>query len=189
MSIFLLLLTALGLSADAFAVSISNGICFAGQSHKKDIAASFSFGVFQGIMPILGFWAGTVFVDYIKQIDHWVAFVMLGFIGAKMIYEAIHEWKNSETCPVKNMTAKLVFSQSIATSIDALAVGISFAALDINIYPSSLLIACVTFICCIFGHYLGKRLGKLWGNKAQLVGGIILIAIGLNILIEHLFFM
>ncbi len=189
MSYFVLLLTAVALSADAFAVSVTNGICFAGQSHKKDVIASFAFGAFQGIMPIFGYWAGVLFVGYIQQIDHWIAFFLLAFIGLKMIYEAVHEWKSVEVCKTKTLTFRLILTQGIATSIDALAVGISFAALGTQIYPAALAIAIITFLCCLIGHYLGKRIGKLWGNKAQIIGGVMLIAIGLNILIEHLFLM
>ncbi len=188
MSFFILFITALALAADAFAVSVSNGIFFAGQPHRKDIAASAVFGIFQGIMPIFGYWAGFAFVSYISQVDHWIAFILLSFIGIKMIADALKEQSDTHINKANVMTVKLVLTQGISTSIDAFAVGLSFAALNVDIYPAALTIALVTFFCCLVGHYLGKQIGKTWGNKAHILGGILLIATGVNILIEHLFF-
>lgn len=186
MDLISLILLALGLSMDAFAVSISNSMCF--ELKKRDgVLTSLAFGVFQGIMPIAGYFAGRAFANTIASVDHWIAFVLLGFIGGKMIFDSLREWNEPIACPVeKTLTAKMVLLQAVATSIDALAVGVGFAVMDVNIWVAAGLIAAITFVCCLVGHFIGKKAGGLLGNWAQIGGGVILIAIGLKILISHL---
>lgn len=187
MGITTVILMALGLSMDAFAVSVINSMCFVKLRRRDALFTSAAFGVFQGLMPILGFWAGSAFVGAISAVDHWVAFALLAFIGGKMLWDAIREWNEPVHCPIEhNLTVKLVLTQAVATSIDALAVGVSLAALNVNIYSSAALIGIITFVCCLIGHFLGKRLGGLFSNWAQLAGGTVLIVIGIKILVEHL---
>ncbi len=180
MDIFTILIIGVGLAMDAFSVSISNGIIYSGEK-EKHIFASAMFGLFQGIMPAIGFLAGCLVKEYIETIDHWVALILLLTIGGKMIADSFSQ---EEECKV--FTYKTIFIQAIATSIDALAVGISFAALDVNICYTSLIICVVTFLFCIFGSFIGKKIGEVLKNKATLFGGIILIIIGLKIFLEHL---
>lgn len=189
MDFWTLPLLALGLAMDAFAVSISNSMCFSNLKRKEAVAASLSFGLFQGVMPVLGFWAGRVFSAFISAVDHWIAFILLGIIGGKMLLDAIKEIRQPEICPVgRTFTVKIMLLQAVATSIDALAVGISFAALAVPIGFAASTIAVITFVCCLIGHALGKRFGMMLGSKAQVAGGCVLIFIGTKILIEHLFF-
>ncbi|MEG0910409.1 MAG: manganese efflux pump MntP family protein [Ruthenibacterium sp.] len=184
-----LFILALGLSMDAFAVSISNSLCFDGLRRRDAVFTSFLFGVFQGVMPLLGYFAGRAFADVIRGIDHWIAFVLLVFIGGKMIFDAFREWNEPVSCPVTRvLTVKMMFVQAVATSIDALAVGVSLAALDVNIWLAGAFIALVTFLCCLVGHLIGRKAGGLIGNWAQVAGGVILVGIGVKILIEHTFF-
>ena len=139
-------------------------------------------------MPVLGYLLGSVFADYIKAFDHWVAFILLGFIGGKMIWEALFE--KDECCesrknPLDNYT---LFILAIATSIDALAVGITFATMSVSVLFASTIIGIITFFICLAGVYLGSICGNVLGNKADIVGGLVLLGIGIKILIEHLFF-
>lgn len=188
MTIFVLLLTALGLSMDAFAVSVSNAMCYPKMQRSQAIKASACFGLFQGIMPLLGFFAGRLIGDFMSRIDHWVALVLLGFIGGKMAWEGIQALRKPESCPNDaQYTGKTMLMQALATSIDALAVGISFAILDVNIVFAAALIALTTFVCCVVGSALGKRFGALLGDWAQIIGGLLLAGIGINIFIQHMF--
>lgn len=188
MQLWELFLLALALAMDAFAVSVSDGICMKGLSKAKTLIIPLFFGIFQGLMPLIGYFAGSTFSDVIKAWDHWLAFALLAVIGGKMIIEAIREMKSPDSCngASESFSLRTVTVQAIATSIDALAIGISFAALGVNQYTSSLFIAVVTFICCLFGVILGKKFSGFLLKKAELVGGIILILIGIKILIEHL---
>jgi manganese efflux pump family protein len=180
-----LLFIAIGLSADCFAVSLSGSISMKSLSRFQILRASFSFGLFQAIMPLLGWLAGRTIVNLISNFDHWVAFALLGFIGGKMLWGAFH---SEEEKKKKNDFTKrlLLLTLSIATSIDALAVGLSFAFLDVNIGIASLVIGVTAFLVSIIGLLLGKRVGKLVGKRAETIGGLILIAIGLRILLTHL---
>ena len=173
-----LFVLALGLSMDAFAVSISNSMCFSGLRRNEAALTSLSFGVFQGLMPVAGYFAGRAFADVVSAFDHWIAFALLGFIGGKMIWDAVKELRAPEACPVgRAFSYKLMVVQAFATSIDALAVNIAAAAS---------FIACVTFVCCLAGHLLGKKFGSWLGGKAEIFGGVILVCIGAKILVEHL---
>ena len=189
MELFTLLLIALGLSMDAFAVSVSNSLYYKNFTKKQAILSSLTFGIFQGVMPTLGFFAGTLFLDIISNIDHWLALILLGYIGLNMIFDAIKEMKDGELVPKSTNTYdfKTLMLQGLATSIDALAVGISFAALNINITVAASFICAITFICCLIGVLIGKKFGHLLQEKAKIFGGVILVLIGLKIFVEHIF--
>lgn len=187
MTIGALIVLALGLSMDAFAVSVSNSLCCAGLTKRQAVQASGAYGFFQGLMPLLGCLAGTLFASIVQQWDHWLAFILLVLIGGKMLVEAIREMRSNEpeSCPA-SLSGKQILIQAVATSIDALAVGVSLAALSVNIWSASALIAVITFACCLVGHAIGKRFGAMLGKKAEILGGTILVLLGVKILTEHL---
>lgn len=187
MGIFDLIITAIALSMDAFAVSIGKGLSVKTLRLRHSLIAGAYFGGFQALMPLLGYLLASTFAGYIQRFDHWIAFALLGFIGGKMIWDAVKELRAPEACPVgRAFSYKLMVVQAFATSIDALAVGVSFAALDVNIAAAASFIACVTFVCCLAGHLLGKKFGSWLGGKAEIFGGVILVCIGAKILVEHL---
>lgn len=184
-------LIAVSLAMDAFAVSISNGIAVKNFSLKNGIVVAAYFGAFQFFMPVIGWMLGLSVKSYIEAFDHWIAFGLLLIIGGNMIKEALSN-EDDKTEGASSAEAflsgkRLVF-QAIATSIDALAVGISFAVLEVNIWFSSAVIGIVAFVISLFGGCLGKRLGLMFKDKAELFGGVILIGIGAKILMEHIFF-
>ncbi len=179
-----LIMIAIGLSMDAFAVSLSNGMAIPDLKLKDALKFGFFFGLFQALMPLIGWAAGKLFSGYITAFDHWVAFILLGYIGAKMILDASH--CDDETKASTRLGVLLVLA--IATSIDALAAGVTFAFMAINIWSSILIIGLITFVLCTIGALLGKCAGCALGQRAQIVGGIILIVMGLKILVEHIFF-
>ena len=183
MSIIAIFFTSLALAMDAFAVSLSIGIKEKGNRIKTAITVGAYFGIFQGIMPLIGWLLGVNFSDYIIKFDHWIAFVLLTIIGGRMIYEAVKA--NDEDEIKYELTMKIMILLAIATSIDALAIGVSFAFLSVNIILAVALISIITFITCFFGVITGKSLSKIVGNKAEIAGGIILIFIGIKILLEH----
>lgn len=181
-----LFLIALGLSMDAFAVSVSNGMCFRNFGIKQIFAAAFSFGLFQMLMPIIGYFAGYTFSDAISSLDHWIALILLGAIGGKMIYDGITELRNPDSCPAQRcFTVRVLLLQAIATSIDALAVGIGFAVMQVEIVHAAAFVGIITFTCCLLGSFLGHRFGMILGKRAEILGGIILVGIGVKIFIEH----
>lgn len=189
MGITTIILTAFALSMDAFAVSVTKGITLRSINKKIAFKIAFFFGLFQGVMPLIGWFAGIRFESYIVSVDHWIAFFLLSFIGIKMIFDANEkdetiaiETRNNSSYSLDN---KELIVLSIATSIDALAIGVSFAFLNIDILPICLSIAIITFIVCFLGVIIGKKIGTVFKNYAQIAGGIILILIGLNILNEH----
>ena len=179
---FTLLLLALALSMDAFAVSISMGMTTKLKTKQAIIAAG-SFGIFQGLMPLLGFLASLTFKNIIDNYSHIVAFILLSFIGIKMLYEAYKD-KNDTSAETISFSIKTLLALSIATSIDAFAAGISLIAININIYISIIVIALITFLICLFGIYFGKKVGSLFKHKAQILGGVVLIAIAIKLLLE-----
>ncbi|MDS0528417.1 manganese efflux pump MntP family protein [Clostridium sp. SHJSY1] len=186
MSLLSIILIGFGLSMDAFAVSLTVGISTNNDNKMKmALKSGIFFGVFQGIMPLIGWAVGISFTDYIEKIDHWIAFVLLAFIGGKMFIESI-KGEDDESDEGKEYTNKRFLILAIATSIDALAVGVSFAFLNVNIISAVIIIAIITLILCIFAVYLGKVLGAIFKSRAEMLGGLILILIGLKILIEHL---
>ncbi len=183
-----LFLIALGLSMDAFAVSVSNGMCFRNFGIKQIFAAAFSFGLFQMLMPMVGYFAGRTFSNAISFLDHWIALILLGAIGGKMIYDGILKLRHPDSCPAQRcFTFRVLFLQAVATSIDALAVGIGFAVMQVAILQAAAFVGVITFLCCLVGAFLGHRFGLVLGKRAEVLGGIILVAIGLKIFIEHTF--
>ena len=189
MGIAELFLLAVGLSMDAFAVSICKGLCMKKATLKAQATCGAWFGGFQGLMPLIGFFLGTLFADAIKAFDHWVAFVLLAIIGANMIKEAFSK-ESEDSCDVSgevDMSVKTMFVMAVATSIDALAVGISLAmAGDVNILLAVLLIGVTTFILSAVGVKVGNVFGSRYEKKAQFAGGVILVLLGLKILLEHM---
>lgn len=186
MNITSIFLIGLGLAMDAFAVSIAKGMSLNSSTIKEyAFKIAFFFGLFQGIMPMIGYFAGSTFASYIQIIDHWIAFILLGIIGLNMIKEATEE-KESNVM-VSHISYKDICILAIATSIDALAIGVSFAFLNVNIYSACCIIAITTFVLCVFAVFLGKKLGTLFQKYAELFGGSILILLGIKILIEHVF--
>lgn len=182
-----LFFTSIGLSMDACAVSITNGMCYGNIKKKQILFTAIAFGFFQAFMPVLGYVVGSTFSDAIAFLDHWIALILLGFIGGKMIHEAIKELKFPEAClnVEKNLTFKTLLLQAIATSIDALAVGIGFAVIKVDILSAALSIGIITFINSVIGSNLGKKFGEMFKQKAEILGGTILIFIGFKIFIEH----
>ncbi|NLP30355.1 MAG: manganese efflux pump [Clostridiales bacterium] len=186
MGFITLLLIALGLAMDAFAVSVSNGICYIKTGLKEAFYTGFAFGLFQAIMPLLGYYAGSIFSDSVEFLGPWIALILLVIIGGSMVIGAIKEIRNPGidryrvSCSIKDLSI-----QGIATSIDALAVGVSLAVIKTNIFTAVALIGIVTFICCFIGVLIGSGIGRKLKEKAEIVGGCILILIGIKIFIEN----
>lgn len=178
-----LFILAVGLSMDAFAVSMCKGLALKRVTMKEMAIAGLYFGGFQAAMPLLGYLLGTGFSEFITAVDHWIAFGLLAVIGANMIYEDI---KGGEESVDPSMSFKTMTVLAVATSIDALAVGVTLAFLKVEIISSVVFIGCVTFVLSAFGVWLGRQLGGKRNIRAGVWGGIILIAIGLKILLEHL---
>ena len=183
-----LFLLAIGVSMDAFAVSICKGLAMQKADLKSMATVGVWFGGFQALMPLIGFFLGTLFAEAIEAIDHWVAFVLLGIIGVNMLKEALG--KEEECCGEEHnadLSVKTMFVMAVATSIDALAVGISLAmAGGVNIWVSILLIGLTTFTTSAMGVKIGSVFGGAFEKKAQLAGGVILVLLGAKILLEHL---
>jgi len=184
MSIIEIILIAVSLSMDAFAVSIVLGLSAGKPGVKEFLMPGLFFGAFQALMPFVGFLAGTYFVDKIKHLDHWVAFALLCFIGAKMIKDSFSKEENKDLS-FKFLNMLLL---AIATSIDALAVGITFAFFQINIFLAIFIIGITTFCISMGGVKVGSLFGTRFKSKAEFAGGAVLIILGIKILIEHLFF-
>ena len=188
MGFFELLLLAVGLSMDACAVSICKGLSMKKAGIKEGAICGIWFGGFQALMPVIGFFLGTLFADAIKAFDHWVAFGLLAIIGINMLKEAFEKSEcGCEECGCDDLSPKKMFVMAVATSIDALAVGISLAmAGNVNIWLSILLIGLTTFSFSALGVKIGNVFGSRFEQKAQIAGGVILILLGLKILLEHL---
>ncbi len=174
-----LFVLAVGLSMDAFAVSICKGLSLGKIKWKHMCIAGLWFGGFQALMPTIGYFLGSFFADMITKYDHWIAFVLLVFIGASMIKEAFE----SEEVDA-SMTVKAMFLLAVATSIDALAVGVTFAFMKVNIIAAVLFIGVITFVCSAVGVKIGSVFGAKYKSKAEIFGGVVLIIIGLKILLE-----
>lgn len=193
MNFIALIFTAFALSMDAFAVSITKGMTIKNLKKSTALKMALTFGVFQGAMPLLGWALGISFESYIKSIDHWIAFILLGFIGFNMIkgfFDDRKEGKESElefsaTADEHDLSNKEIIMLAVATSIDALAVGISFAFLNVSIIPAASIICIITFLVCVVGVFVGNKVGDIFNGYAELVGGVILILIGFNIFNEH----
>lgn len=185
MDILSIILIAVGLSMDSFAVSITNGLTIKELNIKRILTISLSLAIFQAVMPLIGWMAGLGIEKYIKDLDHWIAFALLSLIGAKMIYDGAKKNADAKDIELKILT---LVGQSFATSIDAFAVGISFALLDISIVTPILIIGIITFGFSLLGLQLGKFFGKRMRKSVEIFGGIVLVGIGIKILIEHLYF-
>jgi putative Mn2+ efflux pump MntP len=181
-----LILIAVGLAMDSFAVSITMGIVLKRIQLRAMGKISLLFAFFQGLMPVLGWLIGQAFEQYIKAYDHWVAFGLLLLIGGRMVYEALSD--SSQTPCLNPHCNKTIATLAVATSIDALAVGISFSMLDIEIIMPAFLIGIITFAFAFMGLTIGIKLGSRFSTKVELIGGLILIGIGLKILLEHTVF-
>lgn len=178
-------LIGVGLSMDAFAVAICKGLKMQRLNLKQTGLIALFFGGFQALMPIIGWFLGKQFERYITSVDHWIAFVLLAFIGGKMIYDSFHD-DEKEDKEKDEFNIKELLLMAVATSIDALAVGITFAFLQTNIWSAVAIIGATTFVLSAVGVFIGHKFGAKYKNKAELAGGIILVFIGIKILLEHL---
>ncbi len=185
MSFAELMLVAVGLSMDAFAVAICRGLEMRKIHYRQALLIALFFGGFQALMPLLGYLLGAGFAHYISNFDHWIAFVLLGFIGGKMIWEAA---RGEDEGGVEVLNLKMLAIMAVATSIDALAVGIAFAfpSFQMNIFAAVSTIGLTTFFLSFLGVCAGNRFGARYKTKAEIVGGVVLILVGLKILLEHL---
>ncbi|MGL4343972.1 MAG: manganese efflux pump MntP family protein [Cellulosilyticaceae bacterium] len=184
-----LIILSFALAMDAFAVSVTNGLSIKKLTQAQVFLMSLAFGLAQGVMPLIGWVAGQTFSTYVSAFDHWIALIILGFIGGKMVIEGYRSLKSPDTEEKKEIvfTFKLICIQAIATSIDALTVGVTFALIEVNIIYAASCIAIITTLCCILGGFIGKRFGVLFKEKAEILGGAILILMGLKIFLQHMF--
>ena len=185
MSIYELILVGIGLSMDAFAVALCKGLNMRRLNYRHGAIIALFFGGFQALMPLIGWALGNTFEHFIVQYDHWVAFILLGIIGIQMLKEAKEDEGCGDSCSI-GLDLKELLMMAVATSIDALAVGITFAFLQVDILPAVSLIGCTTFIISFAGVVLGNRFGARFKSKAHIAGGVVLILIGVKILVEHL---
>ena len=188
MSLIEIILIAVGLAMDCFAVSIASSVCYGRYNWLKILRMALFFGLFQGFMPLIGWACGISFAEFIHSIDHWLALGILGFLGGKMIYESFQD-EEDEVCDTKTPygSISMLITLAIATSIDALATGLIFVPLGNLIYSASAIIALVSFLFTIVGCVLGITFGKRIKFNVEAIGGLILIGIGLKIFIEHMF--
>ena len=178
-------LIGVGLSMDAFAVSICKGLSVGRVNFKHMVIAGLWFGGFQALMPLIGYLLGSTFEQYVTSIDHWIAFILLSIIGANMIKESFDKDSEKQNASFSLMSMLMV---AVATSIDALAVGITFAFLQVNIWFAIAIIGCTTFVISAAGIKVGSAFGAKYKSKAEFFGGAVLICLGIKILVEHLFF-
>ena len=183
MELFEIVVIGIGLAMDAFAVSICKGLSMKKINWKKAIIIALYFGIFQALMPVLGYFLGSTFSSFVQNVDHWIAFILLAIIGGNMIKDSTDNEieKRNDKVDVKTMVIL-----AIATSIDALAVGVTFAFFEVNILLAISIIGIITFVLSLLGVIIGNKFGDKFQNRAELAGGIILIIIGLKILLEHL---
>ena len=187
MSFITLLLLSFGLSMDAFAVSVSNGMCYGKLKIKTTLIMAGTFGFFQGFMPLMGYVLGLTFSELIDSVDHWIAFFILLALGLHMIYEAAKDYfAAKDECKTNVCTNKSIFFQGIATSIDAFAAGVGFAVIDANIFFAVSTIAVITFFSSLAGIYIGRKFRGVIKSYAELLGAVILIGIGIKLLIDGL---
>lgn len=178
-----LIVIAIGVSMDAFAVSICKGLSLQKIRPVHVMKTGLWFGGFQALMPLVGYFLGVSFAGFVASVDHWIAFILLGIIGGNMIKESSHR---DDTCEVSpDFSARSMFPLAVATSIDALAIGVSFAFLKVDIWTAVLLIGICTALFSGVGVLIGRYFGHRWKSKAEFAGGFILIAMGLKILLEH----
>lgn len=187
MSFFELFALAVGLSMDAFAVSVCKGLAMPRANARGMVTCGVWFGGFQGLMPLIGFLLGRLFAETIVAVDHWIAFGLLAIIGLNMLKEALGKDEGCQDCASADLGVRTMFVMAVATSIDALAVGISLAmAGDVNIWTAVALIGITTFVLSAVGVKVGSIFGDKFEKKAQVAGGVILILLGVKILLEHL---
>lgn len=180
-----LLIISCGLAMDSFAVSISCGLVLKRYRWSESSRIALAMGAGQALMPVVGYFAALTFRKYIEAWDHWLAFVILGLLGAKMIYEGVQpEEEKKDFCPLRK---RVLFTMALATSIDALAIGISFAFLDIHITTPVVSIGIITFLFSLFGVWLGSHFKKMEFFRVEVLGGLCLIVIGFKILVEHIY--
>lgn len=177
-----LFIIAVGLSMDAFAVAVAKGLSVPFVTSRHSICVGGWFGFFQAVMPLIGFYLGISFSGYVTSIDHWIAFFLLGFIGLNMIRESCS--CNTVTSD-SDFSLSTMFTMAVATSIDALAVGVSFAFLAVDIWSAVIVIGITTFVLSIIGFKIGNMFGCRYKAKAEFIGGTILLFLGIKILIEH----
>ncbi len=178
------ILLSVALAMDAMAVSIVNGIKYRNYTRKLMILASFSFGLFQGLMPLLGYMVFSPFVPYIEKIDHWIVLIVLSAIGINMIRESFDKESVEERS--SDFSFKILIYESIATAIDALSAGVALETMSVSPYLSCFMIFAITFVICLIAHRLGKKIALLLKDKATIMGGLILIALGIKTVLEHL---
>ncbi len=186
-----LFLLGVGLSMDAFAVAVCKGLGMHRVNYRHAVVIALFFGAFQGLMPLVGWLLGTQFESFVTPVDHWIAFVLLGGIGGKMLWDASHEEKDDgEDCGCEKAGERLDLREltllAVATSIDALAVGITFAFLQVDIVPAVLTIGITTFMLSLVGVIVGNQFGSRFERPATIAGGVVLILLGVKILLEHL---
>lgn len=182
-----LFLIGVGLSMDAFAVAICKGLGMHRVNWRHSIAIALFFGGFQALMPLIGYFLGSQFASFVEPVDHWIAFALLAFIGGKMLWDAFHEDDDEQVGgEAEKLDLKELLMLAVATSIDALAVGISFAFLEVNIWEAITVIGLTTFVLSLAGVCVGNRFGARYERPSTIVGGVVLILIGLKILVEHL---
>ena len=188
MSILEIFLIGIGLSMDAFAVAICKGLAMKRFNLVQAALIALFFGGFQALMPAIGWLLGSSVVGMLEAIDHWIAFALLALVGSKMLWDAFHE--DADASDASAQTDRVLLPEllmlAIATSIDALAVGVGFAFLDVAIAAACLLIGCTTFVLSFAGVYIGNRFGSRWEKPATIAGGVVLVVIGFKILLEHL---
>ena len=182
-----LFLIGVGLSMDAFAVAICKGLGMSRINYRHSLVIALFFGGFQALMPLVGFFLGSQFAEYVSPVDHWIAFALLAFIGGKMLWDAFHGDDGEGAAAAEDkLDLKELLMLAVATSIDALAVGITFAFLEVNIWVAVGIIGVTTFVLSLVGVAVGNRFGARYERTATVVGGVVLILIGLKILAEHI---
>ena len=185
MTLFSLILLSIGLCMDSFAISLSSGVMMKPFNAGRALKFAFIMALFQGLMPVIGWLLGVGFREHIEAYDHWIALALLLYLGGHMIYESQQEEEEKSFDPTSTRTA---ITLGIATSIDALAVGVSLSFLNVDMVQSALVIGLTTFIFSIGGVYIGKKIGCYLKKSSEIVGGVILILLGIKICVEHLFF-
>jgi len=184
LDIISIILIALGLSADCFAVALSGSVSMKSFTRFQVLRTALVFGLFQALMPVLGWLLGQTVVDFIADYDHWIALILLGFIGGKMIWESFQNKEEKQSLDITR--GFLLITLAVATSIDALAVGLTFAFIKVNITMAVFIIGITAFLATVVSFLIGQKLGRLAGRWAELIGGLILLAIGIRIVITHL---
>ena len=184
MKMLTLTIIAIGLAMDAFAVSIGKGLSVRKIEPRHTLSVGLWFGGFQALMPLIGYFLGISFADFVTEVDHWIAFVLLGIIGGNMIKESYQKDDSEEVSP--DFSVKTMLAMAVATSIDALAIGVSFAFLKVNIWVAVTIIGLTTALFSGAGILIGNFFGSRWKSKAEFAGGFILVAMGLKILVDHL---